>query len=175
MSNLNENNRILQEMIDLGVLLHVNKIIIAGDFNREFTRARSLHTTALTASMDMQNFTRARYHGSDIIDQYILESKFTGEQYTIDHILVTENVSSLIKTIQIIFNDDNLSDQHPVPVCVDLNTRACEYIHITPSKRLLWLAATNDDINMYQSKLDVELNNLSLPINALYCKYVSYS
>jgi exonuclease III len=95
-SNLNEYNAILQEIIDLGVLLDVNKIIIAGDFNTEFTRARSLHTTALTAFMDMQNFTRAKYQGSGTIDQYTYESKITGEQYTIDHILVTENLSSLI-------------------------------------------------------------------------------
>jgi len=76
MSNLNEYNAILQEMIDLGVLLDVNQIIIAGGFNTEFNRA--LHTTALTAFMDMQNFTRARYHGSDTIDQYTYESKITG-------------------------------------------------------------------------------------------------
>jgi len=68
MSNLNEYNAILQEMIDLGVLLDVNKINIASDFSTEFTRARSLHTTALTAFMDMQNFTQARYHGSDTKD-----------------------------------------------------------------------------------------------------------
>ena len=74
----------------LGVLWDVNKIIIAGDFNMEFTCARSLHTTALTAFVDMQNFTRARYHGSDTIDQYTYESKFSGEQYTINHILLTE-------------------------------------------------------------------------------------
>jgi endonuclease/exonuclease/phosphatase family metal-dependent hydrolase len=166
-SNLNEYNAILQEIIDLGVLLDVNKIIIAGDFNTEFTRARSLHTTALTAFMDMQNFTRAKYQGSGTIDQYTYESKITGEHYTIDHILVTENLSSLIKNFQIIYNGDNLSDHHPVSVCIELNNRAGEDIHIIPSKRLLWSAATNDDINMYQSKLQVELNNISLPINVL--------
>ena len=40
MSNLNEYNPILQVMIDLGILLDVNKIIVGGDFNTEFTRAR---------------------------------------------------------------------------------------------------------------------------------------
>ena len=37
-----------------------------------------------------------------------------------DHI---EIVSSLIKIFQIIHNGDNLSDHHPVSVCMDLNTR----------------------------------------------------
>jgi len=50
MSNLNEYNAILQEMVDLGILLDVNTIIIAGDFNTEFSRARFLHTRALTGS-----------------------------------------------------------------------------------------------------------------------------
>ena len=170
MSNLHQYNAILQEMIDLGVLLDVNKNIIAGDFNTEFTCAGSLHTTAPTAFMDMQNFTRGRYHDSDTFDQYTYESKISGEQYTIDHILVTENVSSLIKIFQVIANSDKLSDHHPVSVCFDLNIIAYEDIYITPNKRLLWSAATNDNINMYQSKLEVELNNITLPINALYCK-----
>ena len=70
-------------------------------------------------------------------------------------------LSFLIKNFQIIHNGDNLSDHHPVYVCFDLNIRGDEDIHITPNKRLLWSAATNDDINMYQSKLDVEVNHLS--------------
>ena len=70
MSNLNEYNAILLEMIDLRILLDVNKNIIGSNFNTEFIHARSLHTTTLTTFMDMQNLIRARYHGRDTIDQY---------------------------------------------------------------------------------------------------------
>ena len=118
-SNLNEYNSILQEISDIRVLLDVSQIIVGGDFNTDFSRSRSLHTTSLRTFLERENMQRVHYSDNDIAP-YTYESKITSGKYILLYICNWNFFSSIVKH-ENIYSGDNLSDHVPVSLCLNSN------------------------------------------------------
>ena len=88
----------------------VNSIIIGGDFNTDLSRINSLHTCtgALTNFVNQNGYVFGL--NSNVGVEFTYENIATGSRSVIDHIIVSESLSSQVLSYYSIDSVDNMSD-----------------------------------------------------------------
>ena len=167
-SNLEEFSSVLNDIMCVSCTSNIDHIIVGGDFNTDYLRTTSLHTINLISFMEQNAFVCC-----DISPQYnvsyTFESDIDGARSHIDHFMVTVNLVESVTKCSVLHDALNLSDHAGLLVEMSINTEFCSTEPPNKHKRL-WQMATSDQINEYKSKLDYNLNNVSVPYSAEGCK-----
>ena len=84
-------------------------MLIGGDFNTDLSRINSLHTGALTNFVNQNGYVFG-LNCSNVGVEFTYENIATGSRSVIDHIIVSESLSSQVLSYYSIDSVDNMSD-----------------------------------------------------------------
>ena len=158
---------VLNEIISISETIGVDHIICAGDFNTDISRSNSLHTRKLLSFTSVNNMVLL--DNCEIFDvNYTYESMANGAKSTIDHFMVTNNLSNTCINISCDHHANNLSDHSALTVRFNMNYEEHK-TEVAPQNKLLWCQASESELSQYRDKLDKLLDNIELPDPALYC------
>ncbi len=150
----------------------VNFIVIGGDLNTDITRSTSPHTDKLLSFVEQESFYMGiRHNCSDIT--YTYESKQNYARSSLDHFLITQNLTGLITKYSVINEVDNPSDHLPLVITLQLDqlqlSRPPSPANKGTSKRCLWEKAELEHLDNYKRQLDKNLAEIIIPLDALHC------
>ena len=160
----------LQTLDDIQTIIASCKydcLVVAGDMNCDFTR-NSPHVNAMNEFAQATDLKKCLDHILANIP-FTFESKATGTRSTIDHVFTDNDLFGTIIDYETVDSPCNLSDHCSVSCKFDMDVAyfcRCEKIHIP---RHSWKTATTMDIYKYQNELDLLLNEIPLPYDALQC------
>lgn len=157
---------------DLTAILYAHNhdmVIFGGDLNADFKR-NTPHVNCIKNMLKIMNLKSGVDNVVSNVD-YTFESKGTGCRSLIDHVCISDNVFHTLTAYHTIQSIDNMSD-HDTLLCnldvVDVTHSVKEYKMYTA--RPAWYKAHNEDINKYMDSVNVMLQNIDIPYNALHCK-----
>ena len=169
-SNFHEYQDILAEISIISRTIESSFIMIGGDFNTDLEKI-NLQTNQLIQFCDSESFII-----SDLLPlsnvKYTFECQSSGNKSFIDHILVTPNIQSYIKSC-VAYDSINNSSDH-ISVILELNIN-CSYLktnQIVNQPGIAWYESTIDNLNDYKKMLDLELSKIAIPLNALNCQKI---
>lgn len=148
---------------------NLENIIIAGDLNTDFSCLHSTHTKLLLEFLESESMTAGYFLPISHCD-YTFESKANHCRSVLDHILFSSSLVNYVTKYAVHHDGDNLSD-HSLLVA-ELNEHMIptqekeDVIHLS---KLLWDKASKDAIEMYRSTLDIFLDSIVIPWDAIKC------
>ena len=150
----------------------IDHIIVGGDWNTDFRRTNSSHTSALISFCNRTNLLPGISHSCANVD-YTYENVATGSESVLDHFLISENMYSNIIEYFSIHEGDNLSDHSPVIMGLDT---LCQQTGTEPRRfesKCSWAIATDADKLKYKNTLEILLRVIKIPHDALGCRDVN--
>ena len=161
-------NEVLQEMLKHANDDSIDFVVCGGDFNTDIARTRSLHTKSIINFLDNDAFILCDSLDCSSVD-YSYESMSNGSRSTIDHVIVSENMSDFITAVKTTHEIDNISDHAVMTVHFNLSI---QHVHTSVQReaQLLWTSATSRDIDLYKFKLDESLASIILDPDVIYCQ-----
>ena len=164
-NNLNVYQDILSEISTLCSNINATYILLAGDLNTDLSRSNSLHTKELLNFCTMENISSCH--------KVIPSIPFTFESgnsiSVIDHILISDNLKDTLKNCYTIDYANNGSDHLSLVCYFDI---PIEYLPLPSLERVpkvAWYKASLPDIEMYKANLDIDLDKINVPNNAIQC------
>ena len=146
----------------------VNNVILAGDFNTDFSRTCSRYTGILRDFCEQYDLLPCVLSSVNNVD-FTYVSDVTNNKSVLDHFIVSDNLFVNVRRYYSIKDGDNVSDHFPVILesCLQLLQNNHVDAHLT--EKLNWKSASFDDLNRYKIRLKSELANISMPIEAILC------
>ena len=95
--------------------LGIENVVISGDFNTDFSRRTSYHTSSLEHFINRYNF-RSWKDSEFCTADFSYESKINGNRSLIYHFLLTESLFSELLSADVLHAGDNLSDHSPIAI-----------------------------------------------------------
>ncbi len=143
-------------------------IICGGDYNTDFSRVVSSHTCALIDYCRINNLGCTGMLGKPI--DYTYQSDMNGATSTIDHIVLSDSLLSIITDYYVIDDIDNNSDHLPLFMALDLSITKLTVLNERQFKsRPKWETATADMIATYQTNLNMFLMDMPIPREIIEC------
>ena len=145
-----------------------NCVIVAGDLNCDFSR----HTPHVLAIKDfIQGFDLKKCLDHVLADvPFTFESKGSGCRSTIDHVLASDDLFGHLISYHTLDSPDNLSDHCGLTASFDMSVLYFERSEKVFTPRSSWKKAGICDILKYQAELDLILDSIPLPQDALLCR-----
>jgi hypothetical protein len=172
-SNVTVFNELLNDVSTIFSTLDFDHAIVGGDLNTDLTRLNSWHTAALQQLLIDENMSLLSHLACYDVD-YTYESRVHSTRSTLDHFMVTEQLTSSVQRVQAHHSALNASDHSVLQLVV-----AHASIHRTqqrPRQRHphpLWHKATDANITDYRLRLADLTDAIAPPIDALRCETAS--
>lgn len=133
---------------------NIDYFLVCGDLNTDLSRVNSLHTESLLSFVNEESLNVCLYHPIANID-YTYESRINGSRSTLDHFLVSENLTSYINAYFVEHSVDNSSDHSPVTLELKLSIGySAARSDRSGIVRYNWKQASTFQINDYKACLD---------------------
>ena len=149
-------------------------VTVAGDFNVDFSRARSLHTTLLNHFCTHVGLVPIANHSVNSVD---FSYHFNHERFSyIDHFLLSPILfDTAVLDSRAIHSVDNTSDHEPLILQLNFKTDILQVNDKTHVARPSWVRAKARDIENYRTLLSDQLRSVYLPVEALACSNLQCS
>ena len=141
-------------------------VVIAGDLNTDLSRERSLHTKELLNFCASENISTCH----TLLPSIPYSFQSSHGQSLIDHILISDNMKDALLQCSSFDNVNNGSDHNALICKLDI---ACIYLDHTKANytpKTAWYKASLVDIERYRTQLDVKLDSICVPYDALACR-----
>ena len=148
----------------------VNSILLAGDFNCDFSR-NSPHVAAVREFIAANDLFLCLNHPTSDVD-YTFECKASGSFSLIDHFAVSNEIFAEITKYCTVSSIDNSSDHDAVVCKMNIDVSYVPKSTRKFSPRPAWHKATDDMIEQYQQTLDYLLMQIEIDYVALECSDV---
>ena len=138
-------------------------VVIAGDLNTDLSRERSLHTKELLNFCASENISTCH----TLLPSIPYSFQSSHGQSLIDHILISDNMKDALLQCSSFDNVNNGSDHNALICKLDI---ACIYLDHTKANytpKTAWYKASLVDIERYRTQLDVKLDSICVPYDAL--------
>ena len=164
---------VLQDLSTLSENDNYEFIIIGGDFNSSLVTASNKMSRDINSFMENNNLCCVSLHPNFDNITYTFESKANGCQSFIDHFIVSKNLYNSVLFYDVHNEIENPSDH--LPVFLELKNNGgllYEQVSVSHSNdpKVCWSEATPQDINLYKSSLDGNLQSINIPWDAITCK-----
>ena len=150
----------------------VNSIIIGGDFNTDLSRINSLHTGALTNFVNQNGYVFG-LNCSNVGVEFTYENIATGSRSVIDHIIVSESLSSQVLSYYSIDSVDNMSDHRVLVAELNFDVERMPKTARKYERKASWRSASSIDLLAYKQTLCTLLEGICVPQSALACHNLS--
>ena len=140
-----------------------NEIIIAGDFNVDYSRNNSLNLSLMKQFILEEHLICATL---PIVNNNYTRISGNGDKSFIDHVLVSEGIE--FNNVFVLIEGENLSDHMPVTLNTVYKTdkihenTECKYVNN-------WNGASNVQIQHYKHLLDYHMRDLAIPESLRSC------
>ena len=153
-----------------------HKVIIGGDFNVDFNKD-SINKDILTNFCVTENLT-TEFHQFPNNISFTYESS-TGNRSHIDHFIYSTNISDKITNVQCKIDGNNLSDHHPLDLCLkidyDKSKETSNNASTDNTIKFNWKKTSQEYKILYSQILDEMLSNLEINDNAINCNNIKCS
>ena len=172
---LSDNNEYIDILNEISALLNNSDseyVIVAGDFNTDFSRG-IFFSNSLNMFMSQKTMTCVSSYLYATVD-YTFVSKANGGKSNIDYVFVSHNLLHLISNFGVNHDGDSLSDHSVINVTFSLPNEI-SYVAISNVKcgeSVCWNKARYKHIENYKVTLDQRLDEIDIPWDALHCKDV---
>ena len=169
-SNINEFQDILAEISIICQNNPSSFIIVAGDFNCDFSRDTLQVNELKQFCLDQSFESCGLLPISDV--NYTFECNTSGSKSHIDHVLISSNIRDYVKSCNSIDSVNNNSDHIAFRVELDL---CCDYFssnEISHTPKPAWYKVSIDDTTKYKQELDHLLKEINCPIDLFECSNV---
>ena len=161
--NLNEFNEVLDAIQSVCLACDTQYIIVGGDFNCDLTRDVP-QTHALNDFVEKEKFYLALNNGNSSVTH-------THESLsTIDHFMVTPNLSDFIIKYETLETVRNFSDHVPIIMKMNIDIEYLQTVKKTISPSVSWTKCTNEHISRYQGEIDKKLEEIELDFEIFTCR-----
>ena len=144
--------------------------IIGGDYNVDFTRCNSLHTTLLRSFCTNMNLLIGTEHPNCSVDY---SYNFSMKRFsTLDNFLLSPLLFyNFVRTFTVFHDCDNTSDHDLIclSVSIPVNYVAVSRPVNTNNPSISWSKIKPDNIENYRNLLTAKLKLIYLPVDALSC------
>ena len=115
MENVEVFDEVLSAISSISSDSPVDRIVVRGDFNTDFSRNASLHTRSLISFLNNECLCEPR----NTID-YTFENIHSGDKSFIGHIFISANLADSVDSYVVSHLGDNLSDHSPITLMFDV-------------------------------------------------------
>ena len=146
-------------------------VICAGDFNVDLSRLQSTQTSLFKQFRNEESLISVHTIGNQV--EYTYCSDISGVKSTLDHFVISNELSDCINKHCIIEDIENRSDHAPLFVDVTLpiiKSNIKDIRHFIPKPK--WHAVTSTSLSHYKLTLDELLCKLDIPDDVLSCSNV---
>ena len=161
--NLNEFNEVLDAIQSVCLICDTQYIIVGGDFNCDITR-NVPQTHALMDFVERENLYFALNSSNSSVTH-------THESLsTIDHFMVTPNLSDFIIKYENWETVTNFSDHIPILMEMNIDIEYLQTAKISISPTTSWTQSSKDEISNYQCAIDNQLDETELDFEVFACR-----
>ena len=148
----------------------VDRIIIGGDFNTDFSRVQSQHTLLLCDFLESESL-KAGLELAHAACDYTFESKASGHRSLLDHIMFSQNIIDDVRKYAVCHDGVNLSDHDLViaELKITASIARSDKEVVVKHNKLMWEKATDIHCNKYREILDRHLGDICIPWDAVQC------
>merc|ERR1739842_50974 len=163
---LDEFFEILAEVKDIVSKYSPINVIIGGDFNCDLGR-NNFQSRALESFVENENLHFCINNNvSNVPYTRTLNQSFS----TIDHCIVSDNLSSNIYRYETMFIPDNFSDHFPLYLEIELELSYVQLPKATMVSKTNWPKCTDDCKKMYKNEIENELLHIRFDHDAITCR-----
>ena len=104
---------------------------------------------------------------------YTFESKIDGTHSTVDHFILSGSLIDMVKRYDVVHSCDNTSDHDLVRCEIEIPAaiiNACDSQNTQSQSKPLWKDASDKQLAAYRAILDLKLNAMNIPSDALSCR-----
>ena len=161
--NLDEFVEVLDAIQSVCLACDTQYVIIGGDFNCDLTREVP-QTHALKDFIENEKFYLALNNRNSSITH-------THESLsTIDHFMVTPNLSDFIIDYETLDTVRNFSDHIPIIMKMNIDIEYLQTVKRTILPTVSWTTCTKEQILRYQCGIDKKLDEIELDFNIFSCR-----
>ena len=161
--NLDEFNGVLDAIQAVCSACDTEYIIIGGDLNCDLTRDVP-QTHALMDFVERENLYLALNHSNSSVTH-------THESFsTIDHFMVTPNLSDFIIKYETLETVNNFSDHIPILMQMNLDITYLQTVKRSIYPSVSWTKCTKEQIGRYQNVIDQKLDSIHLDFEVFACR-----
>ena len=148
----------------------VDGIVLGGDFNTDFARAASHHSSSLISFCRDNDLISCASLPCSSID-YTYQSRVAPFNVSIlDHFFVSESLLQDIFSVEVLHEGDNLSDHCPLFLRLNIGCHHQQFTAKNHPPKLAWHRATEQNIVEYKQLLALLLSEIHLPHAAFQCE-----
>ena len=161
--NLDEFNEVLDAIQSVCLICDTQYIIVGGDFNCDITR-NVPQTHALMDFVERENLYLALNNSNSSVTH-------THESLsTIDHFMVTPNLSDFIIKYETWETVTNFSDHIPILMQMDIDIEYLRTAKRSISPTIAWTQCSKDEIGSYQCAVDKQVDRIELDFEVFACR-----
>ncbi len=135
------------EISSISSMLNYDYLIIAGYYNTDFSRLRPLHTKALVSFMEREELVNPLIELPGAAVYYTFETKANACRSSVDHILVTRNLTRYVQHYVSVHDRDNFSDHAALKLVMQLPCTYAQERKSDSPPAPVWSAASPEDIS----------------------------
>ena len=160
--NLDEFKEVLGYIQSVCLACNAQYVIIGGDLNCDITRDVP-QTHALLGFADSENFNLVVNNSKSTVT-------YTHESFsTIDHFMVTPNLSDFILKYETLETVINFSDHIPIIMHMDIDIEYLQTVKRSTSPSVSWIKCTEEHLSRYQCEIDKEIDKIELDFEVFTC------
>ena len=163
---LMEFNEILDEIKTIVADYAPQNVVLGGDFNADMAR-NNFQSVALNSFVSNENLFLC-------LNSNIANVPYTRDQNqttsTIDHFIVSNNLSSKLCKYETLFIHNNFSDHLPLLIEMELELVYIEIPKVNLSSKTKWNECSEKNIEDYKLKIESDLLSVEFKQEALTCK-----
>ena len=161
--NLDEFIEVLDAIQSVCLACETQYIIVGGDLNCDLTRDVP-QTRALMDFVDRENFYLALNNSNSTVTH-------THESLsTIDHFMVTPNLSDFIIKYETLETVRNFSDHIPIIMQMNIDIEYLQTVKRSISPSVAWTQCTKEQISNYQCGIDSQIDQIELDFEVFTCR-----
>ena len=162
---------LIQEVQTVCENINPSRVIIGGDWNTSINR-NNAQTNVFKRFLDINNLDIC-WNSVNAIQTVTYDNNNLGHQSCIDHFVTTMNVFDNITNCVVLDSVDNLSCHKPVLLQFKFQLNRLHKTSKRSNKnKTAWHKVNNDDIVLYQQRLNTKLSLLNVPICIKNCSNV---
>ena len=152
----------------------IDHVVFGGDLNSDLKRTQSHHINPLRALAQRCSLLFCVEHRVNSVD-FAYKGDVTGSEHTLDHFLVTHNLSNMVEGCTSVHDVDSFSDHCPVLLTLNVGFRYNP--ETVPGSRfspkLSWARANDEHKERYRALIQESLAEIELDVDALSCSEIN--
>ena len=173
MEALEEYTTILQEISSICIQSSTQHLIIGGDWNADIYR-KDQRTALFKEFISNENLINSLELNVANVPYTYENTRVNPPTFsTIDHFLISPNLSKIITKYETIFSHNDFYDHFPIMITLDMNIEQFSSTRKVYRPSVAWHKCTDANVTLYKQEIDNKLFQINPQHEGLKCKNYS--